>query len=204
MFFHCAGRQHSSPRIPFKQQPSGRTQGSLWLSAVNVLFLKKKKKNHPHGTLFKGCFWLFNHVLLPPLIGVLTLSPQTLLCTPLAFCYLKFCLPKCMYPSKHFFKMGLLSSTLILPIPTLPLILGSVSLSLSHLFTYFFSDLFSGYPGLFSFSLSSPPITSQLFPIHLPLVFYKFQINLCFLSYCFLIFFSFKCVFFFLPLCFLT
>ena len=93
--------------------------------------------------------------------------------------------------------MGLLSPTLILPIPTLPLILGSVSLSLSHLFTYFFSDLFSGYPGLFSFSLSSPPITSQLFPIHLPLVFYKFQINLCFLSYCFLIFFSFKCVFFF-------
>ena len=85
-----------------RQQPSGRTHRSLWLSAVDVLFLKKK--NHSHGTLFKGCFWLFKHVLLPSLIGVLTLSPQTLLCTPLAFCYLKFCLPKCMYPSKGFLK----------------------------------------------------------------------------------------------------
>lgn len=97
----------------------------------------------------------------------------------------------------EFLKVALLSPTLILYIPALPLILGSVSLSLSYLFAYFFSDVFPGHPGLFSsFIISSNNFST--FPHPPSPVYYKFQINLCLLSYCFLVFFSFKCVTFFL------
>lgn len=99
----------------------------------------------------------------------------------------------------EFLKVALLSPTLILYIPALPLILGSVSLSLSYLFAYFFSDVFPGHPGLFSsFIISSNNFST--FPHPPSPVYYKFQINLCLLSYCFLVFFSFKCVTFFFNL----